>query len=309
MKRALIALAVISTLPAVAWADSPNVSGFADITYNKDSKLSLFKANAEVDVKAKTGDHTSVRLDTDLALAGNGGVNAGVDGPKDSAAIEQAYFAFTGIEKLTVIGGVFNNPIGWEGQDAPDLFQASHGQIYGILDGQTALYGNNIAGVALAGAVGPVTLTGAVLNDLGHSDLEKNSFAIVANLEAMKGLDFELGYVTQDNAKKTNAGNVLDVNATYKIQGFTVGAEFLTADKIVDTAMGVTANYRYNDKFGATIRFDNVSFEAAGAKDSTGITVAGSYSLDKNLDVRAEYKQVDAGSTDKSGVLQFVAKF
>lgn len=305
MKRALIALAVVSVLPAVAWADSPNVSGFADITYNKDSKLSLFKANAEVDVKAKTGDSTSVRLDTDLALAINDGVNANVDGPYDSAVIEQAYFAFTGIEKLTVIGGVFNNPIGWEGGDAPDMYQVSHGQISGILDGQTKLYGNNLAGVALAGAVGPVTLTGGVLNDLGHNDLKKNSFAIVANVEAMKGLDFELGYVTQEKG----AENVLDVNATYKIQGFTVGAEFLTADKIVDTAMGVTANYRYNDKFGATIRFDNLGFEAAGAKDSTGITVAGSYSLDKNLDVRAEYKQIDAGSTDKSGVLQFVAKF
>ena len=306
MFKKIIPITVLAALPAAAFAGSANVSGFADITYTNDDDTSVFLANAEVDVSNKLSDQVSVRIDTDLSLAGNGGGNAGLSGPADSAVIEQAYFAYTPIKEVTVLGGVFNNPIGWDKEDAPDMYQISKGQIWNILDGQTALYGNNIAGVAVAGGVGPATITVAALNEIGHNDLEKNSYAAVVNVTAVKGLDVELGYVTQE----AGAENVLDINATYSIMGATVGLEYLMADKIIDSAMGITLNYQINKMFGATVMYDTVSYEATGADDTASYAVAVSANLASNLVVAAEYYSTDASGDDDPKVgLEFIASF
>jgi len=306
MLKKIIPITVLTTLPVAAFAGSANVSGFADITYANNNDTSVFLANAEVDVSNKLSDQVSVRLDTDLSLAGNGGANAGLSGPADSAVIEQAYFAYSPMKEITVLGGVFNNPIGWEKEDAPDMYQISKGQIYGILDGQTALYGNNLAGVAVAGGVGPATITVAALNELGHNDLEKNSYAVVINAAPVKGLDVELGYVTQE----ASAENVLDVNATYSMMGATIGLEYLMADKIIDSAMGITLNYQINKMFGATIMYDTVSYEASGADDTASYAIAVSAALASNLSVAAEYYSTDVSGDDDPAVgLEFIASF
>ncbi len=306
MKKTPIALVMLTLLHGPVFAESADVSGFVDVTYTNDNKQSIFKANAEVDFINKLSDTVSVRVDTDLALAGNGGVNARVDGPADSAIIEQAYFTLSTPQGITILGGVFNNPIGWEAEDAPGLYQISKSQISGILDGQTALYGNNIAGVAGAFAVGPVNITAGVLNDLAHQDLETNSLALVLNASPFAGLDLEAGYVTQE----ASAENVLDINATYKFQGLTAGLEYLTADKIVDSAFAITLNYQINDMFGGTVRYDTVSYEASGTDDTTKVTLAGTFQAAKNLLVLAEYSSFDNGNdTDDIGMLEFVANF
>jgi len=307
MKKTPITLLMLALLHGPVFAESANISGFADITYTNDNDLSVFKANAEVDISNKLSDTVSVHVDTDLAITNN--ENATVDGPGDSATIEQAYFALSTPQGVTILGGVFNNPIGWETEDAPGLYQISHGQIWGILDQQTALYGNNIAGVAGAFAVGPVNITAGVLNDIGHNDLETNSLALVLNASPIAGLDLEAGYVTQEKGP-TSAENVLDINATYKFQGLTAGLEYLQADKIVDSAIGVTANYQINKMFGGTVRYDVVSYEASGTDDTSKVTVAGTFQAAKNLLVLAEYSSFDDGNnTDDIGMLEFVANF
>jgi len=323
MNRKPLVLAVSVALCAgcnLALADA-KVNGFADITYMvKDSNSSesgvggtqgKFAANAEADFTAALGDKTSLRMDVDFGLGINGGTSASSvtgdarQGPADSAVIEQVYFAFKPVSNITVLGGVFNNPIGWEAGDAPDMYQTSSGQIAGIFDGQTILYGNNIAGLAAAGTFGPVTITAALLNDLAQAD-KKNSAALVVNATPIKGLDVELGYVTQ----ATSAKNVLDLNATFKTGGLTVGAEYMSADKIVDKAMGVTANYAINDTFGVTGRYDTVGYQASGAKDTTSFTLAGSVKLDKGLTAVAEFRNDDNGTKTSDLVqLEFIATF
>ncbi len=308
MKKRLICAALATSLPVTVMAGPAEVSGFADITYENDNDLSLFRANAEVDVNGKLDPSVAVRIDADLALAaGTEGANAGVSGPADSAVIEQAYFAWSAPASLTVLGGVFNNPIGWEKEDAPDMYSISKGQIYEIFDGQTALYGNNIAGVAVAGKAGPLGITAGVLNELGHNDLTKNSYALVANLAATKGVDIELGYVTQEGG----AGDVLDANATLDlVDGLTIGLEYLQADAAVDSAMGMTISYVHSSGIGAALRYDTVSYEDPDTDDSTRSMLVLTYSLAKNLDVLAEYKSDDDGTdTNKAGMLEFIAKF
>lgn len=304
MKKRLIPLFTLIAAPALALAEGANVNGFADITYSNDDDTSVFLANAELDVSKKLTDKVSVRIDTDLAIAGNGGVNAGLSGPMDSAVIEQAYFALSAIKGVTILGGVINNPIGWEKEDAPDMYQISKGQIYGILDGQTALYGNNVAGVAAAGAVGPATITVGVLNEIGHNDLSKNSFAAVVNLAAVKDLDLELGYVTQEAGAK----NVLDINATYSIMGATIGVEYLMPEEIIDSAVGLTVNYKINNMLNATVMYDMVT--PAAGDDTTSYAVALTAAPDPNLTVAAEYYNFNDGNDDDPAVgLEFIATF
>ena len=344
MKKNLIALAVAATMvPAIAAAEGASVSGFTDISLTADNDMNLFLANAEVDFRNTVGSVT-VGLDVDFALAGNGGNNAGLSGPNDSAAIEQAFFAWGAAENLTIIAGVINNPIGLEGQDATDINTVSFGQIKGILDDQTALYGNNIAGLAVAYDAGIATVTLALLNDIRHTNLESNSIALVVNSSPVEGLNLELGYVTQDDkdadgnstedltgspdmlSDVTNvgsAGNVLDINATYAIAGATVGLEILTADNVVDQAIGLHVDYQINDQIGVNLRYDTVSYgetaagvDLSGIDDTTSTTLAFSYKVADNLSVYAEYKTKDdivmatgKAQDDDVAALGFIATF
>ncbi len=348
MKKNMIALAVAAAMvPGFAAAES-KVSGFADIYYtntdngtkDKTDDLSVFTANAEVDFESKLSDIVSVRVDTDFALATNGGSNAGLGGngggPADSAAIEQAFFAASVAEGVTVIGGVFNNPIGWQAEDVVDWYTVTSTKVYGVLDDQTALYGNNIAGVAVAGDLGPVTVTGAVLNDIGLEAFDKQSIALVVNATPMAGLDVELGYVTQEDKDGVNndadeiggagftggVGNVTNFNATYKNAGLTLGFEYMTAEKALDTGLTVMGNYMFTPAVGATIQYSSLDGDGFGGDADTRLSVAGIWNIADNLSVLAEYStdenhDSDADATngvDDEGskdaiTLEFIAKF
>lgn len=307
-QRSVVSMAVMAALAsgaAQAVSDKLEISGFGDITYmvtddttpkdanNKSPTEGKFGASAEVDFVGKLADNVTVRVDADLDLVTNGGANVA---SSDSGRIEQALFAFAATDKFTLLGGVFNNPIGWEKEDAPDMYQTTHGQIWAILDGQTALHGNNVAGVAGAINLGQATVTVGLLNDLAQAN-EENSTAIAVNYSPMPGLDLEAGYVTQ----ATSAEDWYDLNATYKKDALTLGAEYFAADKVVDSAYGLYANYSFPNGFGITGRFDSVSYgePVATRKDTETATIAGSYAIAKNLSVVAEYRtQDDPNDTD-----------
>ncbi len=330
MKKNMIALAVAAAMvPGFAAAADSKVSGFADISYiNADAdadvlgngkETSAFVANAEVDFASKLSDIVSVRVDTDFALAGNNGTNIAsvTGGPADSAVIEQAFFAASVAEGVTVIGGVFNDPIGWQPVDVTGWYQNSRLLTHDVLDGQTALYGNNIAGVAVAGDLGPVTVTGAVLNDIGGLT-DKNSVALVVNATPVAGLDVELGYVTQEvdhedgGSTVDTAGNVTNLNGTYKNAGLTIGAEYMTAEEILDTGISFTANYMFTPALGATIAYSSLDGDGFGNDADTRTSVAGIWNVADNLRTVLDFTTDDKGdNTDSTSVvnLKFVAKF
>lgn len=331
-KRKLIGVCVstaLLTLPAHAQSDNDKlkVSGFADIAYvisddttakvaDKSPTEGKFSANAEVDFIGQLSDKVSVRVDADLVLAANGGTSLG----GDSGRIEQAYFAWTGAPNLTLLGGVFNNPIGWEKEDAPDLYQTTHGQIWDIMNGQTALDGNNVAGVAGAYNFGKGTLTVALLNELQQTN-EENSIAVALNVTPIDNLDVELGYVTeadrQDSANATygsqgtivgSAENWWDANATYKWRKLTLGAEVLGADQVVDLAYMLVGNYAFEQGVGITLRYDSVSYQdttvapiLTNLKDTETVTVAASYMLASNLTALVEYRMQDDANDTTAG--------
>ena len=321
--KRVLALAISSALMA-PWAvqagEETEVSGYIDVIGNSDA-AAVFVADAEVNVSKKMGA-VSVRMDMDVRLAGNGaGTSTPLDADGDGvvsaaeaaafsdsdsslANLEQAFFAWGATEDITVLGGLFNNPIGQDEEDAPDMNFTSHSVTYNILEGQTALYGNNVAGIAGAGAVGPVTLTVAVLDDLGFattaSGKGKLSTAAVVNFSPMKGLDLELGYVTQD----AQAENVLDFNGKYAAGALTVGLDYLTADVAVESAANLWVGFDVNDKVNVKARYETVSFEAAGVDDSTRTTLYASYTINDNLSAALESSSGDNASAEAvSGIV------
>ena len=293
MKKKMLPLAIAVAM-APGFATAADVSGFADIVYtiSDDQATGVttpsptegkFDASGEIDFAASPTDGVTVRVDIDVHLDGNGNSTLG-DG--DAANLEQAFFAWNASEGVTVLGGLFNNPVGMECGDAPCMWGTNAGVISNILDSQTALYGNNVAGLAVAGVVGPATVTLGYLNDLGHTD-EENSIALVVNATPIEGLDLELGFVTQaDQAKNaSSAEDVTDFNVSYMIpgvEGLSVALDYLTAGKTIDSAYEFMINYSYNE-FGFGVRLEEVSYEATGAADSERTTFHASYQVASNL--------------------------
>ncbi len=307
MNKKLIALAVAGVISGygVAANASTTVSGFVDVgyvladeTYDDSAiggtalngKDGTFSSKGEVDVTSTMGAVTArIDVDVDLSATGNG------------ATLEQAHFAWD-LGGATLIGGSFNNPMGADAQDKPDMEFNSHSVVYSILDHQTTLNdGNNVAGVAVAGAVGPVTVTGAYINDIGGA-AEENSLALILNYSPVTDLDLEFGMVTQDDQMTTGAtptattaGGVIDFNVTYKIAGATVGLDYLTADNIIDSAYTIWAGYTIG-KFTGKIRTENVAFEATGSTDHEVNTFYGSYKAADNLKIALEIRDADIGA-------------
>lgn len=290
-------------ISATAHCAEPKLSGFMDTIYtlsdgthdpDPSPNAQKWDVTAELDYKMDLATGVSGRMDLDFNLAGNAGY-----GGSDSGKMEQAFISWQTMPELRVTGGVFNNPLGLEAEDAPDMYQISHGQIYNIFDGETALYGNNVAGIAVSGVVGPVVITGALLNDLGDV-AEKTSFAAVANYKPMKELETEFGIMTED----AGAERLIDANMTYKRALFTVGAELLLASALYDNALGLMGNYEVNDQLSATVRYDTVSYEASGVDNTSTITLAALYMVEKNLGVNFEIRlQDDPNDPDDSTIV------
>ncbi len=287
----------IAAAMAPGFASAADVSGYTDIIYTiaddaadvpggTNPNNGKFGATGEVDFTASPADGVTVRMDVDLMLDTAGAGN--------SATLEQAYFAWGATEGVTILGGVFNNPIGKESQDdAPDIWGTNRGVVANILDNQTALYENNVAGLAGAFEAGPATITLALLNDLGQVD-EKNSIAAVVNVTPIEGLDVELGYVTQDN-DTTAAGNVFDLNLSYTtpVEGLSVGLDYLMPAEIIDAAYEVTLNYDVADMgLGFGVRAESVTW-ASGADDSTRTTFRVYYAAASNLTAAIEVASGD----------------
>jgi hypothetical protein len=285
--RKIIGLASLGLLMPAA-ASSAELSdikagGFVDIVWTiadgtdvgKNGAEGRFDTSGEIDLETNIVSNVTTRLDADINPAGSG----------DSARLEQAFIKWDINQQFDLKGGVFNNRLGWEKEDAPDLYQITHGQLYDIWDSQTSLTGNNLAGVEFGVNVDIVTLYAGFLNDLGDVP-EENSFKIAAEIRPMQDLNVTAGFITQD----VNAENIFDVHATWVWNKLTLGGEILTADEIFDLGMQVTANYVFTNEFSGTGRFDYVDYAVSGTDSTSSITVAGLYTIAKNLFANAEIR-------------------
>ena len=311
MKKILLAssLALSSLIiaqPAVAVEIDITPSGFVDIVWTlsdgtdvgKNGEEGQFVTTGELDVESKLKEGITIRFDADVnPSTGNG----------DSARLEQIFLKWDFDPKMSLMGGVFNNKLTFEREDAPDLYQITHGQLWDIWSSSTAegnnnqlgdnLLGNNLQGLEFNYQIDKVNLILGYLNDLNNTP-EENSVEVAAEIKATKDLDITLGLITQDQ----NLETIFDIFASYKMKKWLFAGELLVAEELVDNGLMLMTNYQFNDKFSATARYDLVSYESTILTDDTSsLTFAGLYSFSNNLIVRAEIRLNDDNNQPATG--------
>lgn len=293
MKKKIIALVVAAAMvPAIVAAEGASVSGYNIIKLKADDDNNKFSAETEINFRSTTGAVT-VGADVDFSLAPAGG----------SANLEQAFFAYTATENLTIIGGLFNNPIGMEGEDATEWATTQRTLVGSTLDAVTVAQGNNVAGLAAAYNAGVATVTVALLNSNTAND-DADTIALVINASPVEGLDLEFGHLSEGTDGGGNTGGAAtDLNATYAMGSATVSFEYLTADVFTDDIVALSGGFKINDETKVAARFETQG-------DVENISLAAWYKLEKNLTVGAGYNSNDDGmTTDDNIIVKFKATF
>lgn len=287
-KKKLYSAAVILMSPAMLWA-TPKITGFVDTVFvavddiTPSGSLSpiqyKFVTTGEIDFDSVIGEKTNVRLDVDLSTTG--------------ATLEQAYGSYKFTKVFGMKAGMFNNPVGWEAEDAPELFHINHGLIYQILDSQTTtVAGNNLTGFALTVDTNEVKFAGGQVNELSDENEKISLFAAGSFKFGSSGLELEAGAVTQN----ANLETLVDVNLTFKQGPLTVAGEVLLPGEVVDMAVGGTANFQFTSKFSGTARYERVNFDSTAVDDASVITLAGTFALNSNIFINAELQRIDVES-------------
>lgn len=338
-------------------ADSElKVSGFADIIFtladqaNNPSNVSppctdsngnpdnctkdKFSATGEVDFEYTNGP-VVVRMDLNIPADGTESVGLVPGAPAGDIGIEQAKFEWSipGGDPvgLLLTGGAFNAPIGFEAQDAPDLYQTSHGQLWNLVP-------SNLAGAMLSGGVGPVSGNVYFANEWRANNAEENSVGGLVTIAPVEFANLAVGYLTSPKHTAAAAptvdgdGDILDVVLTAyqgevlpEVTGLLVGE--VLHDKNND-GWATVLNVMHNTPsfaHGVTFRYDRVRCEAGSAYCSTlgapltinttpiSVTVAGTVNLADNLSTWLEWKRFNSDvpgtkSTDLV-TLEFIATF
>lgn len=329
MNKKLISLAIAgafaSASPSIfaAEAMSGSVSGFVDAIFTLQDEAA---DDTTTDVDGALANPNNMSFGTNgevdfMGSAGDVGVRVDLDVADSTTEVEQAKISWKTSDSLTVnIGQQNAKGLGFEGEDAPDLFQTSTGQLRNIVNAQSSEGpGNNVEGVILEFGAGPANISVGLLNDL-HDAAEENSLLITAGGSPTEGLNLQLGVVTQaDNtaANPNSLENIIDLYATYTSGSWWVNAELLDAgtdaDGMVDTGFGLTGHVDFGNGFGGTLRYDTVSYNDVGATsvdDTTSTTVAGSYAAADNLGLVLEIRSDDNGvDTFNSVTLEALGTF
>ncbi len=300
MKKILVASSLAFsalTVTPSAMALDITPSGFVDFIWTlsdgtdlgKNGAEGRFDTSGELDVESNLKDGIMMRFDADVNPSSGGG---------DSARLEQIFLKWDIQQNMALKGGVFNNKFTFEREDAPDLYQITHGQLWDVWNLATQEEdGNNLQGLEFNYQLQKVNLIVGFLNDLGGIP-EENSVEIGAEIDAIQNMNITVGLVTQDQFFE----NIFDVFANYKWNKFLFGGEILFADEGIDSGFMLMTNYQFSSKFSGTVRYDLVTYDSAFLADDTwSLTVAGLYSISKNLFANAEIRFNDDPNSANPG--------
>lgn len=299
MNKKLLVLALAGPLTAAgsAFAADPTVSGFTDVQW-------LLTNEADEDQEGQFSvPQVEVDVETDnlyVAIAGGAG---------SSFEVGQAYFMHNLTDAWQFRGGLFDSNITADAGAAVDMEFTQNSLLFGVLD---SVGGAALTGVAVSGAVGPANVMVGYSNDSSVTTGErKNSVALLVNATPMEGLDIEFGMLTQDK-DGDGVGNLMDINGTYMINGFTVGLDYLSgADGDTgefDNGYSFWGGYDFGNGFNVKARIESVSLVDGDDVDATELYA--SYALSENLAVALSLHNTDNGATDfDTNTVEFVATF
>lgn len=355
MKKSMFVLGLfaaglmVASGPGLSRAGDLEVTGFADIQYFIDNEHPAldpaggrnvverqFVVKGEIDFEKET-DNLTFRMDLDFPSSETGtdanpsvgqtfaNTNMSVSGlpggPNTLAEhLEQLKFvwAITGEESgnIWLEGGLFNSPIGYESQDAPDRDFISYGQLFGLVP-------SNLGGIQLGASHGPISVSvlytdewrsvsgqgGAVT--VGNNVLpasEENSFGGTIAFNPMPAVGLSIGYLTSEqNSGGFEDEDVVDIILSGSIMPsseleLSYAAEFLQ-DKNNDAYM-ITTSVKHG-KHALSLRYDSVSCDgvsvfcgggtpATPARTPASLTVSASCDVAKALTARLEWSTYEA---------------
>jgi len=325
---AAIAAAALVGFGAVgsAMAADTKTSGWIDVRYigsnelNQNSERS-FTTWGEVDI---THDADGNTLRFDLDLLNGGGVDGGTAGlgmgsaNADPAAldtnlnVEQANLAIPFDSMATLTVGIWNTPIGYEGQDSPDMPYGANGLLW-------AYQPTNHAGARV-----DLTPTDMVNVTLGYANdwqgvAQENSIIATVGVTPVEGVDAVLGYITTD----ASYGNLLDFWVSYGQDMFNVYAEYMLGDPgtptggstFFDNGWGIGGEVTQG-MFGLAARYESAEIVPTGAA-SNPQPVATSVALFADLTdtdrVSVDWSNYDpdvSGSSDSNSlIVKYVRTF
>ena len=354
----LAATLMVLTGAQISLAGDLKVSGFADIVttiidegsdddeFDSDGNLANSAETktdiaAEVDFEYTEGSVTA-RLDLDIPSIGNEA--AGLS-PVGDIGIEQAKFVWmipgADMVGLKLTGGAFNAPIGFEAQDAPDLYQTSNGQLFGLVP-------SNLAGFMVSGGMGPVALDIYFANEWRFNQAEENSVGGLLTITPIEMASLAVGYITSpDQVAGVSADeNVLDIVLTGELSGLSVtqnitdikvlGAlEYLMDENNSAFAVVLNVTHETAHPHGLTLRYDSVDCDGSSGTNPgsfycgvdglelnpltdhtpTSLTVAIFAAISDNLSALVEYRMDDLDDSTlvddslNTATLEFVATF
>lgn len=323
------------------------ISGFADILYfvtneafdvagGKNALEQQFVARAEVDFEKEEGPVT-FRLDLDFPGSTSGGIGGNLAGSHIVVGgglagahtfgdtIEQAKFDWvipSAPANLTLTGGIFNTPIGYELQDATDRTLITFGQLFVLLP-------INHAGIELSASQGPVSASVLYVDEwrslAGGAALptaEENSYGGTLSFNPMPEVGLSIGYLTSEQNIAVQDEDVLDVivsGAIMPTQGLDLNYALEYVMDENNNAYGITVGAVHNGNHGLTLRYDRVDCDAGSAfcgakREPKSITVGVWADIASSLTARLEWSSLDSDTAGPASetdavLLQFVAKF
>lgn len=318
MKKRLLVVAIAGAFAAsgAAMAQGPavSVSGWGESIFTvmddfgEDDGLAAdgssansterkFATDGELDFMATINDNLSARADIDInnSLAKN----------NDDLAVEQLFVNWKATDMFGIKIGRFNNPVGYEGQDATDIATVTNSLLFSAIQSQVARtpdgYNNNLEGLALDFTAGPAMVTLGVVNEIGGIDEENSFFANIGG--SFAGFDIEAGILTQDDNDTSNldsAENIIDVNAAYNFNAgvpLKIWAEWLSTGEIYDNGWTVGAYAMVSQMVGVAVRYDTLSYDA-NIDDNTALTVALTVRPVEHLDLLLEWRSDEFEASD-----------
>ncbi len=315
-------------------AEGLKVSGYASTIYHfiaedgmGNTSERTFTLDGELDV-AYQQNGFSTRMDLDIPSSGKEAIGFSVAG---DLGIEQARFDWVlpvgGQFGLTMTGGAFNSPIGFEAQDAPDMLQTSHGQLFNLVP-------SNLLGVMVSGGVDMVSGSVFAGNEWrGTAVGDENTIGGIVTVTPMDKVSVSAGALLLPDKKSSVAGggdkDVVNVVAQTTLVPMTLLAAEFTKDSN-NTGFGLVANVHHGNEMPhfATLRYDHVAVDVGseypallGAPNTVewtiqSLTLAGGVEVAENLaivlELRRDMVDDDTNGTDlefDSVTIEWVATF
>jgi hypothetical protein len=226
--------------------------------------------------------------------------------------LEQAFIRYSVNRDFNISMGRQLSTLGFEGDEAPNLYQVSNAYLNTDADGLRRNYVDGIRANFNNGRFGfSIGLHNTLFRDAADSDTDNGDVAIdlQAAIMILPGLEGRLGYAHESTE---NSSEIEQFNAwlAYNDRALTLAIEFddwnVHTRDIWDVML--MGNYQFNDFFGLTLRYSHEDEDNLAEWDR--ITLYTSFTVTDNLSLGLEYSHasVDVNGGGDYDVDEFYAE-